>query len=47
LWVYAQGWIWLVEDIDKTTVIAILSTPSDKGTLTIEIPRHILDYKIR
>ena len=35
----------LVEDKDKTTLIAILSTLSDKGTLNIEIPRNILDDK--
>jgi hypothetical protein len=35
----------LVLDKDKTTLIAIISAPSDKGTLTIEIPRNILDDK--
>jgi uncharacterized protein with PQ loop repeat len=35
----------VVEDKDKTTLIAIISAPSDKGTLTIEIPRNILDDK--
>jgi hypothetical protein len=35
----------LVEDKDKTTLIAILSTLSDKGTLNIEIPRNVLDDK--
>ena len=35
----------LVEDKDKTTLIAIISTPSDKGTLTIELPRNIIDNK--
>jgi hypothetical protein len=35
----------VVEDKDKTTLIAILSTLSDKGTLTIEIPRNVLDDK--
>jgi hypothetical protein len=35
----------VVEDKDKTTLIAVVSTPSDKGTLNIEIPRSILDDK--
>jgi hypothetical protein len=35
----------LVEDKDKTTLIAIISSPSDKGTLTIEVPRNIVDEK--
>jgi hypothetical protein len=35
----------VVEDKDKTTLIAVISTPSDKGTLTIEIPRNVLDDK--
>ena len=35
----------LVEDKDKTTLLAILSTLSDKGTLNIEIPRNVLDDK--
>jgi hypothetical protein len=35
----------LVEDRDKSTLIAIISTPSDKGTLTIELPRNIIDDK--
>jgi hypothetical protein len=35
----------VVEDKDKTTLIAVVSTPSDKGTLNIEIPRNILDDK--
>jgi hypothetical protein len=35
----------LVEDKDKTTLIAIISSPSDKGTLTIEVPRNIVDHK--
>lgn len=35
----------LVEDKDKSTLIAIISTPSDKGTLTIELPRNIIDDK--
>jgi hypothetical protein len=35
----------LVEDNDKTTLIAIISSPSDKGTLTIEVPRNIVDDK--
>jgi hypothetical protein len=32
-------------DKDKTTLIAVVSTPSDKGTLNIEIPRNLLDNK--
>jgi hypothetical protein len=35
----------VVEDKDKTTLIAVVSTPSDKGTLNIEIPRNLLDDK--
>ena len=35
----------VVEDKDKTTLIAIISSPSDKGTLTIEVPRNIVDDK--
>jgi len=35
----------LVEDKDKTTLLAIISSPSDKGTLTIEVPRNIVDDK--
>ena len=35
----------LVEDKDKTTLLAIISSPSDKGTLTIELPRNIVDDK--
>jgi hypothetical protein len=35
----------LVEDKDKTTLMAIISSPSDKGTLTIEVPRNIVDHK--
>jgi hypothetical protein len=35
----------LVEDKDKTTLLAIVSSPSDKGTLTIEVPRNIVDHK--
>jgi hypothetical protein len=35
----------LVEDKDKTTLLAIISSPSDKGTLTIEVPRNIVDHK--
>ena len=35
----------VVEDKDKTTLIPVVSTPSDKGTLNIEIPRNILDDK--
>jgi len=35
----------LVGDKDKSTLIAIISTPSDKGTLTIELPRNIIDDK--
>jgi hypothetical protein len=35
----------VVEDKDKTTLIAIISTPSDKGTLNIELPRNIIDNK--
>jgi hypothetical protein len=35
----------LVEDKDKTTLIALISSPSDKGTLTIEVPRTIVDDK--
>jgi hypothetical protein len=35
----------VVEDKDKTTLIAVISTPSDKGTLTIELPRNIIDNK--
>jgi hypothetical protein len=35
----------LMEDKDKSTLIGIVSTPSDKGTLTIEIPRNIIDDK--
>jgi hypothetical protein len=35
----------LIEDKDKSTLIAIISTPSDKGTLTIELPRNIIDDK--
>jgi hypothetical protein len=35
----------LVEDKDKSTLIGIISTPSDKGTLNIEIPRNTLDDK--
>jgi hypothetical protein len=35
----------IMEDKDKSTLIAIISTPSDKGTLTIEIPRNIIDDK--
>ena len=34
----------LVEDKDKTTLLAIISSPSDKGTL-IEVPRNIVDHK--
>jgi hypothetical protein len=35
----------LVKDKDKTTLLAIISSPSDKGTLTIEVPRNIVDHK--
>ena len=35
----------VVQDKDKTTLIVVVSTPSDKGTLNIEIPRNILDAK--
>ena len=35
----------LMEDKDKSTLIGIVSTPSDKGTLTIELPRNIIDDK--
>jgi hypothetical protein len=35
----------VVEDKDKATLIVVVSTPSDKGTLNIEIPRNILDDK--
>lgn len=35
----------VIEDKDKSTLIAIISTPSDKGTLTIELPRNIIDDK--
>jgi hypothetical protein len=35
----------VVEDKDKTTLIAVISALSDKGTLNIEIPRNILDAK--
>jgi hypothetical protein len=35
----------LVEDNDKPTLVAIISSPSDKGTLTIEVPRNIVDHK--
>jgi membrane-anchored protein YejM (alkaline phosphatase superfamily) len=35
----------VVEDKDKTTIIAVISALSDKGTLNIEIPRNILDAK--
>jgi hypothetical protein len=35
----------LVKDKDKTTLLAIISSPSDKGTLTIEVPRNIVDDK--
>ena len=35
----------VVEDKDKTTLLAIISSPSDKGTLTIEVPRNIVDDK--
>jgi len=35
----------VVEDKDKTTLIAVISTPSDKGTLNIELPRNIIDNK--
>jgi hypothetical protein len=35
----------VVEDKDKTTLIAVVSAPSDKGTLNIEIPRNLLDDK--
>jgi hypothetical protein len=35
----------VVEDKDKTTLIAVISALSDKGTLNIEIPRNVLDAK--
>jgi hypothetical protein len=35
----------VVEDKGKTTLTAVVSTPSDKGTLNIEIPRNLLDDK--
>jgi hypothetical protein len=35
----------VVEDKDKTTLLAIISSPSDKGTLTIEVPQNIVDDK--
>jgi hypothetical protein len=35
----------IVEDKDKTTLVAIISSPVDKGTLRIEVPRNVIDDK--
>jgi hypothetical protein len=35
----------IVIDKDKTTLLAIISSPLDKGTFTIELPRNIIDDK--
>lgn len=35
----------LVLDKDKSSLIAIVSAPSDKGNLTLEVPRDVVDAK--
>ena len=35
----------IVADKDKTTLLGIISSPVDKGTLRIELPRNVLDAK--
>ena len=35
----------IVIDKDKTTLLAIISSPLDKGMFTIELPRNIIDDK--
>jgi hypothetical protein len=35
----------LVLDKDKSSLIAVVSAPSDKGNLTLEVPRDVVDTK--
>jgi len=35
----------IVADKDKTTLLMIISSPVDKGTLRIELPRNVIDDK--
>jgi hypothetical protein len=35
----------IVADKDKTTLVGIISSPVDKGTLRIELPRNVIDDK--
>jgi hypothetical protein len=35
----------IVADKDKTTLLAVISSPVDKGTLRIELPRNVIDTK--
>jgi hypothetical protein len=35
----------LVADNDRSTLVAIIGSPGDKGKLTIELPRNIIDSK--
>jgi hypothetical protein len=35
----------LVLDKDKSTLIGVISAPSDKGNLTLEVPRNVVDAK--
>lgn len=35
----------LVADNDKATIVAVLGSQGDKGKLTIELPRNVIDAK--
>ena len=35
----------VIADNDRTTLVAIIGSPADKGKLTIELPRNIIDSK--
>jgi len=35
----------IVADKDKTTLVGVISSPVDKGTLRIELPRNVIDDK--
>jgi hypothetical protein len=35
----------LLLDKDKSTLVAVVSAPSDKGNLTLEVPRDMVDAK--
>ena len=35
----------VIADNDRTTLVAIIGSPADKGKLTIELPRKVIDSK--